>query len=166
MNDVTAEKLVLKVTNLVEEVNDVNLLVRRIPPPQETINKIHERIEATQAAVREMKEAMIKFEEAIRGDQAATKELEKQAKALLEGQKAAAAALDRALAFIRDSASEMCRKVAELKQEAGEAFVSVTEKQGNLNGRISFCLFFCWVCILLLLYWLIFQEHIFSRIFG
>jgi len=34
MNDLVAEKLVQKVINLMEEVNDVNIVVRGITPPQ------------------------------------------------------------------------------------------------------------------------------------
>jgi regulator of protease activity HflC (stomatin/prohibitin superfamily) len=50
MNDVMVEKLIQKVINLTDEVNDVNIQVRRLSPPQEIINKIHERIDAIHAA--------------------------------------------------------------------------------------------------------------------
>jgi hypothetical protein len=51
MNDVIVEKLIQKVINLTDEVNDVNIQVRRLSPPQEIINKIHERLDAIHTAI-------------------------------------------------------------------------------------------------------------------
>jgi len=54
MNDVVAEKLIQKVINLMEEVHDVNLIVRGIAPPREIVNKIHERIDAVYTAIKQI----------------------------------------------------------------------------------------------------------------
>jgi hypothetical protein len=51
MNDILVEKLTQKVINLTEEVNDVNIQVRRLSPPQEVVNRIHERLDAIHAAI-------------------------------------------------------------------------------------------------------------------
>jgi regulator of protease activity HflC (stomatin/prohibitin superfamily) len=51
MNDMIVEKLIQKVINLTDEVNDMNIQVRRLSPPQEIINKIHERLDAIHTAI-------------------------------------------------------------------------------------------------------------------
>ncbi|HLI92971.1 MAG TPA: hypothetical protein VKU83_05160 [Puia sp.] len=94
MNDIVAEKLVQKVTNLMDEVTDVNLLVRRIPPPQETINKISDRIDAIHVSVGEIAKG-------IEADQARIDVLEAPAETLLEGRKKADTAIENALENFR-----------------------------------------------------------------
>lgn len=77
MNDLIVEKLVQKVINLMGEVNDVNIVVRGISPPQEVVNKIHERIDALLAAIQQI-------EKKLNLDEGRLKELEDQTKLLKE----------------------------------------------------------------------------------
>ena len=58
MNDTVVEKLVQKVINLTEEVNDVNIVVRGITPPQAIVNKIHERIDALLAGIQQIEKKL------------------------------------------------------------------------------------------------------------
>jgi len=77
MNDAVAEKLVQKVINLTEEVNDVNIVVRGIAPPQAIVNKIHERIDLLLAGTQQI-------EKKLDLDEKRLKELEAQTKLLKE----------------------------------------------------------------------------------
>jgi hypothetical protein len=58
MNDLVVEKLIQKVINLTEEVNDVNLVVRGITPPQAIVNKIHERIDVILASIQQIEKKL------------------------------------------------------------------------------------------------------------
>jgi len=71
MNDVVAEKLVQKVINMLEEMSDLNIQVRRLTPSQETFNRINERIDAILGAIRQI-------ENGISSDEKRIAELEKQ----------------------------------------------------------------------------------------
>src|SRR5580692_9349862 len=59
MNEMIVDKLVEKVINLIGEVNDVNLVVRGISPPQEVVNKIHERIDVLVAAIQQIEKKLV-----------------------------------------------------------------------------------------------------------
>jgi hypothetical protein len=54
MTDAVVEKLVQKVTNVLEEMSDLNIQVRRLTPSQETQNRINERIDAILGAIRQI----------------------------------------------------------------------------------------------------------------
>jgi len=54
MNDQVVERLIQKVSAMLEEMSDINLLIRGLTPTQEVVNKLHERVESVQAAVMEM----------------------------------------------------------------------------------------------------------------
>jgi hypothetical protein len=71
MNDAVAEKLVQKVINMLEEMSDLNIQVRRLTPSQETFNRISERIDAMLGAIKQI-------EIGISSDEKKIAELEKQ----------------------------------------------------------------------------------------
>ena len=71
MNDAVAEKLVQKVINMLEEMSDLNIQVRRLTPTQETFNRINERIDAMLGAIKQI-------EKGISSDEKKIAELEKQ----------------------------------------------------------------------------------------
>jgi DNA repair ATPase RecN len=73
MTDTVVEKLVQKVTNMLEEMSDLNIQVRRLTPTQETLNRINERIDAMFAAI-------IKIEKGIQADENRLDLLETEAK--------------------------------------------------------------------------------------
>jgi predicted nucleic acid-binding Zn-ribbon protein len=54
MNDAVAEKLVQKVINMLEEMSDLNIQVRRLTPSQEAFNRINERIDAILGAIKQI----------------------------------------------------------------------------------------------------------------
>jgi uncharacterized protein YllA (UPF0747 family) len=75
MNDLVVEKLIQKVITFTEEVNDVNIVVRGITPPQAIVNKIHERIDVMVAAIQQI-------EKKLDLDEGRLKQLEDQTKLL------------------------------------------------------------------------------------
>ena len=48
------DKLTQKVSNMLDEIGDVNILVRRMTPTQETLNRINERVDAVFAALKQL----------------------------------------------------------------------------------------------------------------
>ena len=73
MTDTVVEKLVQKVTNMLEEMSDLNIQVRRLTPTQETLNRISERIDA-------MNTAIMKIEKGVQVDENRLDLLETEAK--------------------------------------------------------------------------------------
>ena len=140
MNDIVAEKLAQKVANLIEEVTEVNLLVRRLSPPQETINKIHERIQIIQTGTVETTEKM-------KQNVTATQKLGEQAKTLQEGQNKMAQALEEAVLSINYAANEMNRKSIGQQEDIALRMEKVSE---NLRALRSWVIIFAISTALLL----------------
>ncbi len=72
MNDMVVEKLVQKVANMLEEISEINILVRRMTT-QETLNRINERVDAIHTA-------FVQMEKKHAVDDQRLKELEEQTK--------------------------------------------------------------------------------------
>jgi predicted nucleic acid-binding Zn-ribbon protein len=77
MNDAVAEKLVQKVANMLDEMSDLNIQVRRLTPPQETLNRLNERIDA-------MHTAIMKIEKGLNLDERRVTALEEQSKSMMQ----------------------------------------------------------------------------------
>jgi chromosome segregation ATPase len=75
MSDVVVEKLTQKVSNFLEEVSEVNMLIRRQEPTRETLNKINERVDAIAMAIGQI-------EKGLKLDDSRLRELEEQTKSL------------------------------------------------------------------------------------
>lgn len=75
MNDIIMEKLVQKVANMLEEISEINILIRRLTPTQETLNRINERVDAIHTA-------FLQMEKKHAVDDRRLKELEEQTKLL------------------------------------------------------------------------------------
>jgi chromosome segregation ATPase len=83
MSDVVTEKLTQKVVNLVEEVTEVNMLIRRLDSTKETLNKINERNDAMHTALVQIEKGLKLDDKRIIALEAQTKSLE----SLVEDQK-------------------------------------------------------------------------------
>jgi chromosome segregation ATPase len=77
MTDAVVEKLVQKVANMLDEMSDLNIQVRRLTPTQETLNRTNERIDAILGAIKQI-------ERGISSDEKKIAELEKQTKSVEE----------------------------------------------------------------------------------
>ncbi len=78
MSDVVTEKLIQRVANLIEEVTEINILIRRLDSTKETLNKINERIDATLAS-------SVQIEKGLKMDDKRLIQLEAQTAALTTG---------------------------------------------------------------------------------
>jgi chromosome segregation ATPase len=78
MGELVLEKLIQKVSNMLEEIGDVNILVRRMTPTQETLNRINERVDAVLAALKQL-------EKGVQLDEQKLAQLEEQISLLKEG---------------------------------------------------------------------------------
>jgi hypothetical protein len=58
MREMVVEKLVQKVSNMLEEIGDVNLLIRRLTPTQETTNRINERVDALHGVLKQLEKGV------------------------------------------------------------------------------------------------------------
>jgi len=54
MNEMIVEKLIQKISNMLEEVNDLNVQVRGVRPSQEVLNACNARLDAIQGALKEL----------------------------------------------------------------------------------------------------------------
>lgn len=72
------EKLTQKVSNLLDEIGDVNILIRRLTPTQETLNRINERVDAVFGALKQL-------ERGVQLDEKKLAQLEEQISLLKQG---------------------------------------------------------------------------------
>jgi chromosome segregation ATPase len=106
MTEAVVEKLVEKVINLTGEVNDVNIVVRGISPPQAIVNKIHERIDVLVAAMQQI-------EKKLDLDEGRLKELEDQTKLLKEE-----------MEFRKSAVHDVEERIIRNNETLGESFYS------------------------------------------
>lgn len=52
------EKLTQKVSNMLDEIGDVNILIRRLTPTQETLNRIHERMDSVYGVLKQLEKGV------------------------------------------------------------------------------------------------------------
>jgi uncharacterized phage infection (PIP) family protein YhgE len=78
MGDLVLEKLIQKVSNMLDEIGEVNILVRRMTPTQETLNRINERVDAVFGALSHL-------EKGVQLDEQKLAQLEEQISLLKEG---------------------------------------------------------------------------------
>jgi chromosome segregation ATPase len=54
MGELVLDKLTQKVSNMLDEIGDVNILIRRLTPTQEILNRINERVDAVFGALKQL----------------------------------------------------------------------------------------------------------------
>lgn len=82
MSDLVVEKFTQKVANMLEEISEVNIVVRRQELTRETLNKINERIDAISRAIGQIEKGIGQIEKGLTLDDNRLKELEEQTKLL------------------------------------------------------------------------------------
>ena len=118
MNDAVAEKLVQKVTNMLEEMSDLNIQVRRLTPTQETLNRINERIDA-------MNTAIMKIEKGVSLDEKRITELEEQTKSVQQ-----------TLNALKEAMGKLTKKAEEISVDTDVAMQHTTA--ADTNNKIRF----------------------------
>ena len=113
MGELVLDKLIQKVSNMLEEIADVNILIRRQTPTQETLNRINERVDAVFGSLKQL-------EKGVQLDENKLAQLEEQTALLKEG-----------LAGIRKMAEDLVNSFvgisSELKASVQELEVKVDQ---------------------------------------
>lgn len=126
MSDVVTEKLTQRVINLIDEVGDVNMLVRRLPPAQETLNKINERNDAIHAAI-------VHIEKGLKLDDKRLTALEEQAKSL----EAALEIEKEQTKLLREAFEEQKNQSEQFKQTVQTLELVMRDLEGKINGHTA-----------------------------
>jgi chromosome segregation ATPase len=121
MSDVVVEKLTQKVANMLEEISEVNILVRRQELTRETLNKINERIDAICRAIGQIEKGIGQIEKGLTLDDNRLKELEEQTKLLKQ-----------TLGSLQNSISALTNKVGEINQNIA---LQIKGLKGHLDER-------------------------------
>ena len=119
MNDAVAEKLVQKVINMLEEMNDLNIQVRRLTPTQETFNRINERIDAILGAI-------MKIEKGISLDEKRIATLEEQTKSVHQ-----------TLNALKEAMEKLTKKAEEISVDIDVAKQNTTAADSNNKSRFQ-----------------------------
>ena len=85
MSDVVTGKLTQKVANMLEEMTEINILIRRLDLTKETLNRINERNDAIQAAIVHIEKGLKLVDKRLIALETQTKSLEAQTAALTTG---------------------------------------------------------------------------------
>ena len=126
MSDVVTEKLTQRVINLIDEVGDVNMLVRRLPPAQETLNRINERNDAIHAAI-------VHIEKGLKLDDKRLTVLEAQAKSL----EAALEIEKEQTKLLRGALEEQKKQSEQFKQTVQTLELVMYSLEGKINGQTA-----------------------------
>ena len=120
------EKLTQRVINLIDEVGDVNMLVRRLPPAQETLNRINERNDAIHAAI-------VHIEKGLKLDDKRLTVLEAQAKSL----EAALEIEKEQTKLLRGALEEQKKQSEQFKQTVQTLELVMYSLEGKINGQTA-----------------------------
>ncbi len=133
MNDVVTEKLTQKVVNLVEEVTEVNILVRRLDSTKETLNKINERNYAIHAAIVHIEKNLKLDDKRITALEAQTKSLEAQTAALMTGLDVQQAQTK----LLQETLEEQKKQSEQFKQTVQMLELVMRALEGKINGQTA-----------------------------
>jgi chromosome segregation ATPase len=130
MSEVVVDKLTQKVSNMLDEVSEVNLLIRRLPPAQETFNRIHERIDAIHVALKV-------FERGVQIDEEKLKHLEVQTLELKEGLREMGEQLEKQVQLFESTSVNVRRTIGLLEKEMSELVRKASIADGGYAQLVS-----------------------------
>lgn len=119
MGDMVVEKLVQKVSNMLEEIGEVNILVRRLTPTQETMNRINERMDAAHGVLKQL-------EKGVTLDELTLNQLEAQTKALEEG-----------VQVLEKTTEQQAKAADKFKEEIESKLIKLTQVVTRLETAIN-----------------------------
>jgi chromosome segregation ATPase len=131
MSDIVTEKLTQRVINLIDEVGDVNMLVRRLPPAQETLNRINERNDAIHAAIIHIEKGLKLDDKRLTALEEQAKSLAAQTTALMEGLEAQ----KQQTALLRETLVQQKKQSEYFEQTARNLNGVVLSQEASINGR-------------------------------
>jgi chromosome segregation ATPase len=114
MGELVLDKLTQKVSNMLDEIGDVNILVRRLTPTQETLNRINERVDAVFGALKQL-------EKGVQLDEQKLAHLEEQIALLKQGLESVNRQLaEELVSSFKGTAHELRAVVQRLEVKAGQ----------------------------------------------
>jgi len=140
MSDVVTEKLTQKVANLLEEVSEVNILIRRLDSTRETLNRINERNDAIHAAIVHIEKGLklddkrlIALEAQTRSLEAQTRSLEAQTAALMKGLEVQTQQTE----ILRQTLVQHKKQSEQFEQTARALNLVVVSQEASINGHTA-----------------------------
>jgi hypothetical protein len=126
MSDLVTEKLTQRVANLLEEVTEVNILIRRLDSTKETVNKINERNDAIHAAIVHIEKGLTLDDKRLIALEAQTAMLTSS----LEAQK-------QQTELLRDTLVQQKRHSEQFEQTARALNQVVLAQEASINGHTT-----------------------------
>lgn len=127
------DKLTQKVSNMLDEIGDVNILIRRMTPTQETLNRINERVDAVFGALKQI-------ENGVQLDEKKLAQLEVQNAFLREGLESVKNMTDELVYSFKCTAQELRTSVQGLEVKVGQLGTWVQdhgEKSDDIRKRLG-----------------------------
>ncbi len=127
------DKLTQKVSNMLDEIGDVNILIRRMTPTQETLNRINERVDAIFGALKQL-------EKGVQVDEQKLVQLEVQITFLKEGLDSVKKMVEELVYSFEGTAHELRGSVQRLEVNVGQLGTSVNghgEKSDDIRKRLD-----------------------------
>src|SRR5580692_9156751 len=133
MGELVMDKLTQKVSNMLDEIGDVNILIRRMTPTQETLNRINERVDAVFGALKQL-------ENGVQLDEKKLAQLEVQNAFLKEGLESVKNMADELVYSFKGTAQELRASVQGLEVKMNQLGTSVKdygEKSDDIRKRLG-----------------------------
>lgn len=127
------DKLTQKVSNMLDEIGDVNILIRRMTPTQETLNRINERVDAVFGALKQL-------EKGVQIDEQKLVHLEEQISLLKQGLESVNNMAEELVSSFKGTAHELRVVVQRLEVKAdqlGELMRAVAAKSDAVFDRLD-----------------------------
>jgi predicted nucleic acid-binding Zn-ribbon protein len=119
MGELVMDKLTQKVSNLLDEIGEVNILIRRLTPTQETLNRINERVDAVFGALKQL-------EKGVQLDEKKLAQLEEQIALLKQG-----------LETVNNMAEELVYSFKGTERDLKASVQGLEVKVGQLGGLVK-----------------------------
>jgi chromosome segregation ATPase len=131
MSDVVTEKFTQKVANMLEEMSEINILIRRLDSTKETLNKINERNDAIHGAIVHIEKSLKLDDKRLMALEAQTKSLEAQTAALKTGLEAQYQQTE----LLRETLAQQRRQSEQFEQAARALNQIVQSQELSIKGH-------------------------------
>lgn len=121
MGEMVFDKLTQKVSNMLDEIGEVNILIRRLTPTQETLNRIHERVDAVLGVLKQL-------EKGVQLDESRLQQLEEQSNLLKDGMEAVKCTVEGLVQGFKRSSDRLSDRLDEFKV--------LEERRWENNGKL------------------------------
>lgn len=133
MGEMVVDKLTQKVSNMLDEIAEINILIRRLTPTQETLNRINERVDAVLGVLKQLERGVQLDEEKLR-------QLEEQNGLLKEGLEAIKGKVEGLVQAFKQNGEGLNASVRSLQVKGDqfeESIKSLKNTHDILSNRLS-----------------------------